>query len=118
MVKMAFSGMQETPESEKSSTVSGPNPTISLLLPRLRLKFESSSLQITNHKLNGKASFNGLIQFNWWFEAKENLGILMSISPSSATDSTYKFDGIKNWRNLSRLSHCYEYLGCCDFGVL
>ena len=36
---------------------------------------DSHSLQISQHKLDGTISFNGLSQLCWWFQEKENWGI-------------------------------------------
>ncbi|XP_073132836.1 uncharacterized protein [Henckelia pumila] len=84
MVKMAFSGTLENPESEKSSKVSGLNPTVT---------FESTSLQITNHKLNGKNFFQWSRSVQLVIRGKGKFGYLDgSISPPSATDPTYQ-----NW---------------------
>lgn len=109
MVKMAFSGMQETPESEKSSTVSGPNPTISLSLSLLCLKFESTSLQITNHKLNGKIFLQWSRSVQLVIRGKGKFWYLNgSISPPSATDPTYQNWDIQNSMAMARLINSVE----------
>lgn len=117
MVKMAFSGMQETPESKKSSTVSGPNPTISLT-PTATFEiwiFIASNYESQTQRQNFLQRSHS---FQLVIRGKGKFGHLNGSILPPATDSSYKFDGIKNWRNLSLLSRCYEYLGCCYFGIL